>query len=121
MRHAGRTRLRREERVEGGHAVGIGRRDGQALADVVKAGLADPARPCLEGMQCRQEEVPPAPGGRAAPDGTALITDAAWTSGPAAGRTQLRVKDGVDGGTLGRCGERADDVEVHAAVRLGRR
>ena len=51
----GRPRLGREQGVERRDAIGLGRRDGQATAHVVEAGLADPADPGLEGVQGRQE------------------------------------------------------------------
>ena len=50
-----RPRLRREQRVERGHAVRLGRRHGQAPRDVVEGRLADPADPRLDGVECRQE------------------------------------------------------------------
>jgi hypothetical protein len=42
-----------EPGIEGRHAVGLGRRDGESAADVVEPALADPADPSLEGMERR--------------------------------------------------------------------
>ena len=54
--HDGRPRGRGEESVEGGHAVGLGRSDGQALADVVECRGADPADPRLDRVECRDQQ-----------------------------------------------------------------
>ena len=51
----GRPRRRREERVERGHAIGLGRGHGQPAADVVERRLADPADPRLDRVECRQQ------------------------------------------------------------------
>ena len=49
--------LRREQGVERGDAVRLGRRDAEAAADVVERRLADPADPGLDGVECRDQEV----------------------------------------------------------------
>ncbi len=46
-----------EHRVEGRHAVGVGRGNGEPLRDVVETAPADPAHAALERMQGRQQEV----------------------------------------------------------------
>ena len=44
--------------VEGRDAVDLGRRDGEALGQVVGRTTADPPDRVLERVQCRQQEVP---------------------------------------------------------------
>ena len=56
--HVGGPLLDAEHRVERRHAVGLGRRDGEALAHVVQPSAADPADARLERVQGRQQEVP---------------------------------------------------------------
>ena len=55
--HDRRPRRGREQGVERGDAVGLGRRDGQAPADVVERRLADPAEPGLDRVERRQQQV----------------------------------------------------------------
>ena len=47
----------RQQRVERGHAVGLGRRHGQPAADVAQRGLADVADAVLQRVQRRQQQV----------------------------------------------------------------
>src|SRR6185437_14969809 len=61
-----RPRLEREEGVEAGDPVGLGRRDGQAAAGVAERAGADPANPRLHRVQHGQQQVAPAAGGMAA-------------------------------------------------------
>src|SRR5207245_8063185 len=56
-----RSRFQRKQRVEGGHAVGIGGRDAKALADVAERALADEAHPGLHRLEGREKQVTPAP------------------------------------------------------------
>ena len=53
----GRPRLRREQGVERRDAVGLGRRDRQAPADVGERGLRDMADARLDGLERRQQQV----------------------------------------------------------------
>ena len=105
-----RSRRRREQRVERGDAIGLGRRDGQALADVVEGRLADPADPTLDRVEGRQELRAPAAGRMAAACRMTVDRRIAAAARPAGGR---RAQDGVNGGSFGGRGERPDDVEVH--------
>ena len=59
-----RPRRRREQRVERGDAVGLGRRHRQAAADVVQRRLADPADPRLDRVEGRDQQVAPRRGPR---------------------------------------------------------
>ena len=53
-----RLRLDREHRVERRDAVGVGRRDGEALADVVERAGRDPADARLGGPERREQQMP---------------------------------------------------------------
>ena len=62
VQHPPRARHGGEQRVEGGHAVGVRRRHRQPLADVVQRALADPADARLHRLQRGQQQM--APGAR---------------------------------------------------------
>ena len=75
-----RPRRRREQRVERGHAVRLGRGDGQPPADVVERRLADPADPRLDGVEGRQQLG--APGARRVPAARGVPVDRASRAAP---------------------------------------
>lgn len=54
-----RLRLGPEQMVEGDHAPGLRRWDGQATADVVEGAATDPAHSILNRVERRQEQVAP--------------------------------------------------------------
>jgi hypothetical protein len=108
--HDGRPRRGGEEGVEGGDAVGLGRRDGEAPADVAEAGL-DPADPRLERVEGRQQQVALCAGGVSASGDPPVDCDLARTAIPTGRR---RSEHGIDRGPFGRGCERPDDVQVHA-------
>ena len=62
VQHAPGTRHGGEQRVEGGDAVGVGRRHHEPLADVVERAFADPADARLDRLQRRQQQVTLRPG-----------------------------------------------------------
>ena len=108
--HDGRPRGRGEQGVEGGHAVGLGRSDGQALADVVERRGADPADPRLDRVECRDQEGAAGPRCVAAARSMSVRAAVAWSAHPARLR---RAQDGVDRGPFRRRRERPDDVQIH--------
>ena len=105
-----RPRGRREHLVEGGDAVGLGRRDGEAPAGVLQGRLADPADAGLDRVEDRQQEV--ASGARrvAASREPVVGRDVAIAALPAARR---RPEDAVDGGSLLGRRARGQGDEVH--------
>ena len=105
-----RSRGRGEQGVERGDAVGLGRRDGQALADVVERGRADPADPRLDRVECRQQLGPTRPDRVAAARGVPVRAGVARPADPA---RLGRAEHGIHRGALGGGGERADDVQIH--------
>ena len=108
--HGGRTRLRRKHRVEGGDAIRLGGRHGQALADVVQAGLRDLADAILEGMECGEKEIPSSARRVSAARHVPVEAGVPIAPGPAGfGGTDHR----IHGGALSRQGEGSDDVEIH--------
>ncbi len=97
-------------RVEGGHAVRLGRGDGQPPADVVEGRLADPADARLQRMQRREQQR--AAGPRRVAPGCCVPIDAgvAWPAHPARFRWP---QDRVDRVAFHGRGQRPDDVEIH--------
>ena len=106
-----RSRRRREERVERRHAVGLGGRHGQALADVVQARLADPADPGLERVERREQRGPRRLRASWPPRATwpSVRVSRAPPDQPESGGAE----DGVHGGTLGGRRQGTDDVQIH--------
>ena len=96
-----RPRLEREERVEAGHAIGLGGRHAQAAADLVEGRLADPADARLDRVERRQEEVPTI--ARRVPSPRAVTTETGFP----------RPGDRLDSGAFDGAGQRPDDVEIH--------
>src|SRR5207245_143187 len=76
------TRLQGQQGVAGGDAVGVGRGDGQAGAEVAQRPFADPADPILNRMQRGQEQVTLG-AGRSTAEGDALIAPALRSPLPA--------------------------------------
>ena len=94
--HERRSLLRGEQGVERGDAVRLGRRHGQAAADVAEGRLADPADPCLHRVECRQQEVASAPR-PVPPRATRPSARRPRPAAPARRRwPDLRVEHGVD-------------------------
>ena len=105
---------RREQRVERGDAVRLGRRHAQPPADVGERGLADVPDPRLDRMECRQEQVPVGARLVAAVGDVAVDRRVANAALPAApGRPDDRREDAVDRRALGGGRQRRDHVEVH--------
>ena len=63
-------------------------------------------------MERREEQVPARAGGVATVGCVSLGLDLARTAGPPGGRSDLGIKDRVDGSPLGLVRERTDDVEI---------
>src|SRR4051812_5577928 len=57
VQHARRARRGREQRVEGRHTPGIGRRNVESSADVVETRLTDPTDTRLQRLQRGQQQV----------------------------------------------------------------
>ena len=110
VRHGRGTRLRSQQGIERGHAPGLGRRHGQATADVAQRGLADPADACLHGVERRQQQVAHVTGGMPAAGDVAIDAAVARAAGPA---RDGRSEHGVDRRAFDGRGQRADDVQVH--------
>ena len=99
-----------EQGIERGDAVCLGRRDRQALADVVERRRADPADPRLDRVECRQELGPTRPDRVAAARGVPVRAGVADPADPA----RLGwAEHGIHRGALGGGGERPDDVQIH--------
>ena len=113
-----RSRLHAEHRVERGHAVRLGRRDGQALADVVQAALADPSGAGLQRVQGGEQQVALVASRAPAAREPGLDATVADTTDPARlGRTEER----IDGGPLLLGGSGGRQVEIHDAPVTRRR
>ncbi len=106
---ARRALLGREERVEGRHAVDVGRRHGQALGDVVQAARADPPGALVQRVQRRQQHVALRARGVAAVGGVAVVDRV----GARPGR-QRRAQEGVDGVAFHRRGLGVEQPQIHA-------
>ncbi len=103
-------RSRGEQGVEGRDAVGLGRRDRQALADVVECRRADPADPRLDRVECRQELAASRPDRMPA---AGCVPLRPGVTGPTDPARLGWAEHGIHRGALGRRGERADDVQIH--------
>ena len=104
----------RRQGVERRDAIGLGRRHGEPLRDVVERAAADPPDAPGRGVERGEQQVPAGAGVVPAMCRVALGRDVADAPVPAAARgADLRVEDGVDRGALVRGRGGADDVEVH--------
>ena len=118
MHMNGRTTLVGEQMVEGGHAVGFGGRDGQALADIGDGTRGQPAKAVLHGMEGRQQQMPLGPGFGAAKQGNApLAPEIPFATGP--GRDRL-AEHRVHRQPLGLGGMGAAYLDIHAGGFLSR-
>ena len=111
-----RPRRRRQQGVERGDAVRLGRRDGEPLRHVVQGPAADPADPRRRGFERRQQQVAPCPSVVTAVRDVAVRRGVPRAAVPARPRrSDLRVERRVDRGPLLGRGCGPDDVEVHRA------
>src|ERR1700733_2071259 len=112
VQHAGRTRLHREQRVEGRHAVDVGGGDGQPLRDVVERAGADPTPLLVQRVKGGEELGTLGPGGVTPVRGVPVL-DAVSSRPGRHGRTEERV-DGraLVGGRLG-----VEEAEIHSVLR----
>jgi hypothetical protein len=67
VQHPGRALGQREQAVERGHAVDVGRGHLESAGDFVDGRPADPADGVVDGVQCGQQEVAPLPQRAATP------------------------------------------------------
>ena len=108
---ARRPRLDGEHRVERGDAVGVGRRDRQAAAELVEPAGADPADPLLQRPERGQQQVASRAGIVPRAGGVALGPEQALAAVPAVAGGAEHV---VERGALGRRRLRAgNEVEIH--------
>ncbi len=107
----GGLRLDGEHRVEGGDAVGVGRRNGQSAAELVESTGADPTDPLLQGPERREQQVSALPGVVA---GARRVSLGPGETLPAVPAVSGRAENGVEGCTLGggRLGS-GEEMDVH--------
>ena len=113
--HVGHPRwplLGGQQGVEGGHAVGLGRRHVQAAADVAEGRGADPADRVLHAVQRRQQLVTDTAPGAGASEPDAAAARGVLQLG-AGGRGHHPVEYGIDRGPFGGGGLGCGEVQVH--------
>ena len=108
--HRPRPRFDAEHGVERRDPVRLGRRHGQALADVGQAALADPPDAGLQGVERREQEVALVPGRTAPASEPPLVARRAFPADPTGVR---RAEELVDGRALLIAGSRRHHVQVH--------
>ena len=98
-----------QQRVEIGHAVGLGGRNGEPLTNVRHGSGADPADLVLDRLEGGQEKVAPPLGGTPS-SGDPAVLGRADTALPSVLR---RTENGIDGATFFQSGRGVDQPEIH--------